>query len=1099
MDVKILDNLSLVSLSACYNKDDNVKFRKLTKHSYNGITVTLNDCFSATKDTSINKYSTFFLSDSFSYDNFLTIDRLTLPKNFVFTSYIAANSLSELTTNSLYLSSIPNGKNGFTSLKFTNTLNENSYFEIYFINDNQCKIKNTEETLTRYLTYDYLTSSLVMLTGTDIVSDSDLNTFNYVYDKKSNLIYFYKKIFEKTQALTFDVVNNLLTLQPTLTSSSYRPFKNNQLFRLRNNVTTLNDKLSTSNYVYKKSLNKSKLLVDEQKSVYNFNSNFLINSEYYNIDSYKLKMDLSLLNLKNQKTTSNTQSQGGLFLNEQKFKHRYYENLFTGVNQETGNQYIGLGYSSYTTSKKLLRDAITYFHIPLDIYPYNQLNINDSSLIESGAISSNTPYYSDKVFKKLNDYKYSSPYGDVTNTQTNAFLCTWLSGGDNMNDKGVWVDRYYNPTNLSYYEGLTNPSTGLTTDFDTISSLTNNNNKKYDLYDVKSNLTFDPGALYAYHHVGNNNCQSFVDSLSTSLIYNNIKYYFNKYNERKSVVDELVLNYDNFTKVLDQPLDLVSKFDSFNINFDLYSNDWNSVMGSQLFGNYNTNGFGIFNYRKITPFTLYFNNNLIYIFNTKGQLLKTITNDETVVDIIKFEPNGIFLVIDNKGYITKYNYIGTALEKQYYTEIDNNNKNHYYGYDNYLFVLSGENWYRINSNSMIIESEVNLNYNVKRVGDVFDSILVDKNNVYLLSGYNCKKYNDEIYFYNEPNLFYYNTKTNNINLKAEVLLQDYAIDNNFNFYVLHDENNLSIIDKFDNLTFNDKLSTLIGYDVKGVNIDIIDEFYNNQKTDDTLSIISLSSTNLVYSNLKNGILSSFSTVNQLGISSETINYNINNYDYLRNNFDNGETLKFYVKLPNIYDVQTYEIATLNYSLSNLSPGYHNFNVTFDTINGIFNLIIDGDLESSYLFDKSKYSFGTIFDKNLYIGTEIGYNNDKLSDVLDDVNYYNYGNYKIKNLFIHNINLDYYQIVNYVRLKSKIDDVIFQLPTGKRSYTENIFQVFKNRLPGRMSNYINIAIRDSSITEKDIQYVMQKDIESSLDKIIPAGTTVNKITWEEEYD
>jgi hypothetical protein len=89
---------------------------------------------------------------------------------------------------------------------------------------------------------------------------------------------------------------------------------------------------------------------------------------------------------------------------------------------------------------------------------------------------------------------------------------------NDINSNGMWVDRYYNPTNISHYQALNNPSDGLITNYSEISSNTGLDYITYDIYDVKSNLTFETGALYAYHHIGNSNCQSFVNRLSSNYI-----------------------------------------------------------------------------------------------------------------------------------------------------------------------------------------------------------------------------------------------------------------------------------------------------------------------------------------------------------------------------------------------------------------------------------------------------------------------------------------------------------------------------------------------------------------------------------------------------
>ena len=85
MEVKVLNSSNFASLSATYGLDNNVKFGIQNRNTYHGFDLTLDDCLSSTRDTSINKYSSFYLSDAFDYKDFLTIDQLQVPINNTFT------------------------------------------------------------------------------------------------------------------------------------------------------------------------------------------------------------------------------------------------------------------------------------------------------------------------------------------------------------------------------------------------------------------------------------------------------------------------------------------------------------------------------------------------------------------------------------------------------------------------------------------------------------------------------------------------------------------------------------------------------------------------------------------------------------------------------------------------------------------------------------------------------------------------------------------------------------------------------------------------------------------------------------------------------
>ena len=184
-------------------------------------------------------------------------------------------------------------------------------------------------------------------------------------------------------------------------------------------------------------------------------------------------------------------------------------------------------------------------------------------------------------------------------------------------------------------------------------------------------------------------------------------------------------------------------------------------------------------------------------------------------------------------------------------------------------------------------------------------------------------------------------------------------------------------------------------------------------------------------------------------------------------------------------------------MSNISPGYHNITTTLDTTKGLFNLFVDGNNVDTYGFQNTKYSYGTIFDNVFYIGSEASYGNNKLNENLQDVNYYNYGNFKIKNFYVYNVPLYLYDVANIVRARNDIKDLYFELPTGKRNYIENVEKFFKFKLPGRKSNLFNVRILDTGITEESLQKDISNNIIEEIIQVIPANTKLNKVDWEIE--
>ena len=631
--------------------------------------------------------------------------------------------------------------------------------------------------------------------------------------------------------------------------------------------------------------------------------------------------------------------------------------------------------------------------------------------------------------------------------------------------------------------------------------------------------------MYAYHHVGNENCKSYVNDLSGSIIFNNFERYFNKFYIKQDFLEEIYFDGNYFAKALDKSLDEYSTFDNFSVTYNMYNEDWNTPFGSQIVGNYTNRGFGIFNYRRITPHSITFEDKYIYIFNTFGELLRTLDNGSSVINISKFEPNGEFLVFDDEAYVTKYNYIGTTLDKKKLDIINNFERLHFYPENKYVYILNGTDYYQLDSTSLKYKTsaELSTTHFLRAFGDVYNSIAVknikDKTGfsgkqtwVGLLSGIKPQIMDDNVYYYNkEQTLQYYNIDNNSITDKIRVdVLNDYTFDNEGHFYVLYDDNQIAVVDQYDTViqSQNVKLSTLTQNDITyGKNIEIINEWYDGKLLTNYLSIFSLSSNSLdvnipCYTRI-NTLFTDVSSRNMSVVYSSPKVFNfdnrINNYNYLRNNYNSGETIQATLRLPNIYDVQTYEIATLTYALSNLSPGYHNFTATLDTTRGLFNFVIDGSNVDSYSFQDAKYSYGTIFDNAFYIGTEPSYGNNKLNENLNDVNYYNYGNFKIKDVYIYSVPLYLYDIANIIRSYYTIKDINFQLPCGKRNYVENIDKLFKFKLPGRKSNLFNVKILDTGITENSIQSDINNNIIEQIKTVIPANTRLNRIDWEVEND
>jgi hypothetical protein len=132
------------------------------------------------------------------------------------------------------------------------------------------------------------------------------------------------------------------------------------------------------------------------------------------------------------------------------------------------------------------------------MYPFTNLNINDSRFVDCGAYAFDTPLYADKVYQ-LNTNNYS--------VDGSVYLCTWLSGSTSSK---VWVDRYYYPDVISKQAALLEKGVFDITYDQAIENLIISNAAlsaniaKYTIFDKKSDLSFAPNQKYTYHRFNNN-------------------------------------------------------------------------------------------------------------------------------------------------------------------------------------------------------------------------------------------------------------------------------------------------------------------------------------------------------------------------------------------------------------------------------------------------------------------------------------------------------------------------------------------------------------------------------------------------------------------
>lgn len=350
-------------------------------------------------------------------------------------------------------------------------------------------------------------------------------------------------------------------------------------------------------------------------------------------------------------------------------KRREYSKIFTGSNSEGGYQNIYLSFVASTKAFVFEPSKFTYFHFPHSGPP---LTIHDADLLTEGAIYGESPHQADKIFKKQANYENQSSWGNSLDVQRGTWLCTWLAAPSGAAPRPAprppprsptppeqftvdvvdtspgrdfgpqWRDRYYDPGHITFQEALTSTEE-LYVD------------NVHVLYDKKSDLTFDPGVLYMYHHVGDDENDIIVDNLNVgnevlskvtisvqprtiegpllppdelptpeprevrtvtflppeNLLKLSIKDWLvdsstfentGVLNFPEAIKQEKILDVDTAVLQLSTDVDVNYRIpfndsynptDKFTVNCWVKSEDWNNAKGNQIFGNYFRGGWGL--------------------------------------------------------------------------------------------------------------------------------------------------------------------------------------------------------------------------------------------------------------------------------------------------------------------------------------------------------------------------------------------------------------------------------------------------------------------------------------------------------------------------
>jgi hypothetical protein len=683
--MNVLNLSALIPMEVEYSLDSNVNLTNNITNYFYGLNLYSTELFNFARDLSINYYNTFILSDKLDKPDFLTLNEpvtATYPKTVSTTiQSVGLSSFglglwedysADYSSTSPYLSC---GDGVFSTGSIYNLGSWNMY-DIEFLNANQCyisKLRNTNSGLSQLQSKEYLgpafTEDVNYLTFS-----STPYVFNYIYNEQNNSIVFYfnyapngsssSSLFLITQEQNRVVLKSV----DEYVISTLGLYNLSAIFTLSYRDANKRLREFTTNYnAYKRTYypTAETSICDSYAGLKN---NYLVSSNVVFTDN---KFLINFQPLKNQLDLNYNFSITNSF-SGQPFDNRDYQSIVSGTDQELGFPNLVLTFYTYNAPITFKKGSLTYFHFPVSATPFDKLNINDSTLVDSGSFAGQNPLDSDKVFKKLLPTVAGN---SIDNNQTGTYLCTWLYVSA-FDSRPIWMDRYYNPNFTSLNTAYTQ---NFNSDFlDIIGTL---NAQNFTYFDKVSDLTFEPNGTYSYYRLSEADIARINNSIfQNQLNADGINVYDSNLNLQQS--NATSFQYSDNTGSLVQK---TSASGDYSICFNIKSKDFSKKFGNTILNNfYNLNGLNVTNYDNLNNLVLFTSGSEIVISDANFSSLR---NVKVLLDKSTFETPDAILSIDYNNnvegfYVTSVEtlscntainlYVGPGTSSFYLSKLDKN-------------------------------------------------------------------------------------------------------------------------------------------------------------------------------------------------------------------------------------------------------------------------------------------------------------------------------------------------------------------------------------------------------------------------------------------
>ena len=823
---------------------------------------------------------------------------------------------------------------------------------------------------------------------------------------------------------------------------------------------------------------------------------------------------------------------------ESHITQREYYKIFAGTNQEQNNEKLHLGYEASTTELTFKKDQTTFFHVP---FFASTQHIQDSNLIGVGAIPGPIPAGADRILKKLNGYGSSTPWGEPQQRQDGTWLCSWLYALSS--EPPQWLDRYYNPGNLSHNEALTQGINLLTY-------------QKHDpvYYDVPSTLTLESGVWYQYFHQGEKTAAEFIKTFAgndktrlrleidnwqnlapeitnsvdtsiynNSIIVDNFKSNWASTETSPGYIDRDVLSFNN-NEFIDCRVTYSNDYNlknEFSLAFWTKSNNWLESPSTQFMGNLNRGGYSLFfDNLKYYPFFVISETTYghFFLFNQEAQIYNEKNSQIVLGQPINFfnvhinsegQLIGVQAPAGNDNNITsnnvyKFNHLGELIS---ITRDTNNNTIAMLGIPK-LSILDGD------SGTIVVTTSGTYTFDQDLVLTSYLS-----SQPYIQNEQLCFDYTGILV--RQPNCLDIKFDSNNtkwhINLSGQLYCNDEIIpgiinatnlhiDPNNDLWVLFDTNR---IHKIDVNTKQIKTTFFVGTDTPTVDVKHISFIYTYTRSSQTkiwYALIYHSNEKTLYQVTLDGIVKqSIYLPQKLNIlETETSRQDREALTFLsKGDFTGYEWKRIFHKV--LYDNQIqiqFKIAVNTPTLTNKNTIYkvsvpvsylanNEWHLIVATLkNKKLNLYIDNYLRDSITLDL-ELDPTYIYKNNLFIGCPAGKSENLNKEILSQSLIWD--GY-IDSIRIYDYAIDESFIQYFIKEKIQGDDIIWNIITAPLQYVESIDRFFKHRVPGHKSNFFNIKINQSEITDPLLQETIENDIRAALLEVIPKNTELLGIEW-----